>query len=390
MNYKPLFYSLMLSSITSAGISATSLPVNPKQPFIAHEFNLSNKKSYSDAAKRNLHRLQLAQLKHWTKLKGSLSELKLNDDVKTKLMTQLDFSIATLNLSIKKGKEETRINFLELQLKDAFDLVESIRASAIETIRCLSRMEELASQATQGTASTDALKAMDEEFQFNKSIIKNNLQDTQLIHGHKTVTGGDISIQIGEDNNELSTMLIKIPAFDPESLAISDLSIETKAKAEHALKALGNSFETVIEVFSTIDSLGTNDAMTMLDNIPFVLKQEGQLLSAFAHTISISRNGFFSDEDRISLDRYLEELKKLGVKLQTYVSLNGLKMLGGGTIHIQIGRLASPETTLDIQIPVTDLKKSGLDDLHVLTLEEANLAWDALVNYRRYFVYSNH
>ncbi|KTD81746.1 hypothetical protein [Legionella waltersii] len=74
-------------------------------------------------------------------------------------------------------------------------------------------------------------------------------------------------------------------------------------------------------------------------------------------------------------------------KTQTYLSLFGPITTGQGKIRIQIGKAATAETTLVIDLPVTDVDGLGINSLDIKTLTSANEAFLSITNIMKNFVY---
>ena len=90
----------------------------------------------------------------------------------------------------------------------------------------------------------------------------------------------------------------------------------------------------------------------------------GQRLESLpVHELTLqSINGTTSQEDRIHLDAAINHVKAAITKTNSYVSLDGVKNLGGGDLHITIG-YADKYNSLDVTVPPVDVQVLGLDKL---------------------------
>jgi flagellin-like hook-associated protein FlgL len=260
---------------------------------------------------------------------------------------------------------------------DASAMLRGIQTSAQYTLEILKRMQDLAVDACDATRSNTERSYIDVEFQVNKKEL-GYIQSVGILNGQKVVTGGDLSIQFGDENNEMSSLTVKIPSFDPASLGVPDLSVSTVANAENSLNVINDAITKMNAVVTAVNLPAIDDANAMLQSIPFVLSQDYQLLQMMLELAVQSANATQSSDERVLLDMNFDYFKSALVKTQTYVSYNGPKMLGGGKIHIQIGKYAKPETTLDINVPVTDMKKLGMDKLNIRTVQDAEQTFESL------------
>lgn len=286
----------------------------------------------------------------------------------------------------------TKINFIDLRLIDAVRMLEAVRISSMLTLDIVTAMHELAVMAADGSISDQDRAYLN--IQFRAFIDGETIQSAQkinLFNGTKTVSGGDISIQFGSEISDSSSLVIKIPAFDNKTLELDDLDIGIRENVSHAIRVLVNaeSFLTTVVTNSSLPYI--TEAEAMLLSMPFMLDQNFNLDMAAEITIlnalRISSCELCGNNDTSYLDTELSYIKAAMNKTQTYLSLYGPKMIGGGKITIQIGKESSPETTLEIDLPATDNKVTGMDKLDVATYESALTSYYALGNIMRDFVY---
>lgn len=386
------------SSFSYATISDNSQPAKNNYPKYNLIQELANRNSAIGqeriSARKNAkyHELMQGQAVILTDLKTKLSKLQMKNDAKSSLLSLLNSSIDKRNSESANRygskKVEEGMNFLDLRLSDAVMMLMVVNLSARQTGETILKMRELASAAASGTASSDELEALDMKFQGLKNAV-HYMQRVGLLNGEKIISGGDITIQFGEDSNPLSTLTIKLPAFDSTSLMLDELSITNVRDANQALYLLSFSINTINEVLVTLNTPAVDDAINMLRSIPFVLNQDFDLLAQSQILAMQSVNGTASSSDRAYLEVYFNYLKAALNKTQTYITLDGPKMLGTGKIHIQIGPRATPETTLTIDIPVTDIKLLGIDNLSVATQNDGYHALEEISKHIYNFTYNS-
>lgn len=277
------------------------------------------------------------------------------------------------------------MNFIDLRLMDAIFMLEAVTKSPVLTLDFINKMQNFAVEAANGTHSSSDLYALNLQFQAYKKAIY-YAQHIGLLNGPKFISGGDITIRFGSEISDSSSLVIKIPAFDSKALKISDLDISTSENASHAIGVLQGAASILVKsVINT--ALYVTDGEAMLLNLPFMLHQNFMLDMTAKNIIMQAVNGTTSDDDRSDLNMALDWIKLSMNKTQTYLSLHGAKMTGGGKITIQIGKEPSPKTTLEIDLPATDIKVIGMDKLDIKTSPSAIISFAALLDILRDFAY---
>lgn len=343
----------------------------------------------SDAVMNRLHQFQLNQQKQWSHIKSSLIQSGLNENLKQKLLANIDqshFANLNKNASSQLSRDEEPMNFLKFQIDDAMKMLAATRVSAINTSQVLTLMYNLAIEAENGTRGSSDLELMNYEFQLYKSILP-YVQSFDLVNGEKMLTGDDLTIRVGDLMD--ASLNLTIPAFDPTSLGLDNLSIDKASNAAIATQVISNDLEKVMPmVAAALDPRRIEDAQIMLFIIPYVLMQDFDLYNLM-HSLTVeAANDIMSDTDRKYLDMELDLLKSEMMQTQTYVSLGGVKMLGGGNIHIQMGQSMRQESTLDIELPVTDVALSGLGKMSLMTMDDAYRTLDGIIKLEHDLVYS--
>ncbi len=393
MKYGRLFLHSVACAVFASNVyaDASSLQVHlPKNPAVIKIINdlkskYNEKESLSDGITARLQNENKHQIEVLTELKTKLATLHMDEKLNSSYAAKLDQLIEQkrnekINFSLS-GASNPEINFLDLRLIDALNMMKAIQVSVDQTKQILENMQALAVQASSGTYSSTELYNLDLEFQGYKNAIP-YVQTVDLLNGEKTISGGNLTIQIGEDTNALSTLVVKIQPFDPAFLGLNGLELTSNSQAQNALEYIEADLNELSQTLADVQTPALYDAGAMLASIPSVLYQDFMLLGSSTNVILQSLNGVYSNEQRATFDTYFTYYKSALTQTQTYVSLDGPKMLGGGNIHIRIGNNPSPETTLDIDLPITDVKKLNLDQYNVRTeaaaLDALSAAWKDL------------
>jgi flagellin-like hook-associated protein FlgL len=247
-------------------------------------------------------------------------------------------------------------------------------------------MSELAVKAANGTVGSDELAALNQEYQAYKRAI-GYAQTITLLNGHKEISGGDVTITFGKQVSAASSYEIKIPAFDVQSLGIRDTNLLTPANASQALERIYTAVGFLRICIVITSGPIMSDAQAMLLNMPFMLYQDFNLLLSTRNLVIQALNGTNSNEDRALLDIEFNFVKGMMNKTQTYVSILGPKMTGGGKITIQVGHDNSPYNRLEINLPATDISVLGLDKLDINTFESTKTTFGVLLKNLHDFAY---
>lgn len=347
--------------------------------------------------------LSVTQFNNWKSVPAIQDKLKAENQREVNLLIDLKSKMNKLDLSNKDdalnkltsliekrqkfdtNTNDNRINFLQVQLQDAYAMLNAVNLAAQNTHNILMEMEKLANQAANGTNSASQLADLDMEFQMYKSAL-HFAQTIDLYNGEKVLSGGDIMIQFGDNAGVNSRLVIEVPQFDLEGLLIGDTSISSLENAQIASYKVYDAMNIVSHVIAKT-GLNINDALMMILIEPSMLNQQLDLLDQARSLAMASANGTVNDSQRVNLDAGFTYVKAAMMQSQTYVSLDGPKKLGYGNLHIQIGKNATPETVLNIQIPVADVEQLGLNKLDVTSQESAFAALSAIVVDTQKFIY---
>ena len=324
-------YHLLLSSLVASLVCSTLYADINNQPKYASAQLLAQQlfnteKELPAAVKQRLNEHAKYQQNILVELQSKIANTNDDGSFKSQLLQKIKVA------SQKKTNQE--INFLNLRLNDALYMIDNIQISANKTLSLLQDMNELAVKAANGTNGQDDLQNLNQQFQGYKQVMA-FVQTVDLLNGEKKISGGDITIQIGDDKDESSTLIIKIPAFDAVALGLNNSSIDSQSNAMTTIAQLHEAITMVNEVLVSTPYIP--DAEAMLMSIPSVLTQDYELYCSTLDLIIQSVNGVYSNQDRELMDTFFDFLKSSLTKTQTYVSLSGPKKLGAGNIHIQIG-----------------------------------------------------
>lgn len=352
----------------------------------------SNDQSSYDSLNVLMNKQAQRQAEEITELQNNINALQSDKKLQLNLSNRLK-SLTKQNIGMNADSnindaDKIEMNFLDLRLIDAYFMLEAVRKSPQITLELVQHMNELAVDAADGTHSTAEMQALDLKFQAYKRAI-NFVQTITLLNGHKVINGGDIIIKFGANATEASSLRINVPAFDAKSLLINDLAIQTQADATAAIGTIQVSIQKLVKCIAiTAGTPVINDAEAMILSIPFMLYQNFELLMTTRDLILEAMNGTVSDDDRALMNIDFDYLKSAMNKTQTYLSLSGPKMIGGGNIMIQIGNESSPYTTLKIDLPATDIKKIGMDNQNIKTFASTKEAFVAILKNMYDFTYS--
>lgn len=329
-----------------------------------------------------------AQSKLIADFKNEINRSSLNEVTKNSLLKRVNSLNLTTTYLQKFNDQTEEINFLELQLHDALAMLNAIQASATETHDILVNMHMLAVEASDTSHTNEQRELLNIRYIGNKHIL-DYIQSIYLLNGEKKLSSGDFIIQIGESRDAVNILKISIPAFDPEALSLSDTSIDTVNNARHSIEILNNDFIILNNAITATSSDITADAAAMMCLLPFVLTQDLQLYNLIQDLIVKAADSVWGDNDRALMNMEFDKLKSMIRKTQTYVSLDGPKYLGGGSLFIQIGKYSTPESTLSIKLPVTDVMSLGMDKLDIKTQMNAYQSLDAIHKIKHDFAYLN-
>lgn len=290
-----------------------------------------------------------------------------------------------LNDKIHSDEDGSKINFLNLQLDDAFTMIKGIRTAAYLTLETLKRMRIHAYEAYAGEFDDEARMSLEQEKNALIDVIVRS-QTTDTINGSKNVAEGTLRIQIG-DNSEFSQLAIEIPAFNLSSLSIENLSLLTKSDAKKAVTALDAAIQKMISCVAILDTSALDDAEAMLLSSQATLGLDLILFNTAEYLAIQAKDSSLTDNDREALNIQFQNVKATLNKIQTYVSLDGTKKLGLGGMQIKIGKGNAPENTWHIKLPVTDVKKIGMETLSIQSPESAHDALIAMKKIVRNFAY---
>lgn len=318
--------------------------------------------------------------------------LAKNNQEKQTNLDKLKNNLQALHLSnthVTQINAASAINFLGLQIGDGITLLEAERIAPKITMQILQQMNVLAVEVANGSLGVADMEKLDAAFQQLKSSLI-YAQTINVFNGIKSLAKGNINIQFGNESNSL---LIKMPAYDINALGLNNLTIAdgstpAKTDARAAIDAIKVAENIVSSCITITETPAIDDAEALLLTLPIYLSQDLDLLIQSFDTILAASNGTNSTQDLINYDTYLNYLEDAMTQDQTYVSLNGPISMGTGDLKIRIGQQDLPETTLQISLPITNVKMIEMDSIH-LASGAVSYNIDKMESILHNFVYPN-
>lgn len=279
----------------------------------------------------------------------------------------------------------TFFNPLIQQFSDATVYINQIRASAQETTDIVNVMISLAEEAGMNSHTSDELKNLDVEFQAFKSEI-HFVQTIDIPVGVKKVGVGGLKVSIGDNDDGTNSIAIAIPAFTSDALGLTNLHVDTQQDALAALDQLNEAKKTMETVTTITSSRRLDDVVVMLWTALARLENSMLLMMQDESLVTSAFNGDYTPQTE-KISALFEDQKDLMRATQTYVSLSGPKMLGLGPIHIQMGDKNTADVRMDIKLPITDVRLSGLDAIHLDTPDNLLKAYTFTHDYLHNMIY---
>jgi|GEM_PF-2915180 len=281
------------------------------------------------------------------------------------------------------SKNDSLINFVNLQINDAVSLLDSAESTPDAMLYALQNMRHLAVLAANAATSSADKEQMDQEFQLYKELVK-WAQFASVIDGDKELTGGNIVLSFGTGSAKTTAWTRHLPVIDSQSLGIAELDVKSGQAAEQAITSIDDALETVNAYQDGVSAGGLTNIEIMLIEKPYNLYTNYSLISEMFLLAISSSNGSLTEQERRLLNVEFEYLVNELQNLQSdYVADYGSIATGGGKITLQVSNSAS----MEIELPVTDPGLLGIDKLDISTVAGANEAWHALKGHLRNFVY---
>ncbi|MFC5448786.1 flagellin N-terminal helical domain-containing protein [Paenibacillus aestuarii] len=180
-------------------------------------------------AHRNLSFNDTQQSKSAEKLSSGLRINRAADDA------------AGLSISEKMRAQIKSLNQAERNAQDGVSLVQTAEGAMNEVSDMLTRMKELATQASNGTYNASDLAAMDNEYQKLAATITNDIPSNTKFNGINLLNGNsDVAIQTGDNSSD--TVSIKLSSVNLTSISFGSL---TGGGAASELAAVDTAIGTV-------------------------------------------------------------------------------------------------------------------------------------------------
>lgn len=123
------------------------------------------------------------------------------------------------------------------------------------------RAQELAMQASNGTLSDAQRGALQEEFNGLRQEIERTIATTEF-NGQKLLDGSSVSIQVGQDGSQTSTLEVGNVGLESAAQSLASLDLSSQAGAQAAMQTIGDFASTVSQSQGTIGA-----AQTRLDSV---------------------------------------------------------------------------------------------------------------------------
>lgn len=140
---------------------------------------------------------------------------------------------------------------------DGVSLLQTTQGAMEQTLNLLQRMREIASQGATGTYSSSDLSNLDTEFQSLLTEV-GRVQQVSTFNGISLLSGGSLSIQIGENNTSNDRLTINLTATDTATLGISSASVTSNSNAQSALDSLTTAIADITTGLATIGADQSN------------------------------------------------------------------------------------------------------------------------------------
>jgi flagellin len=151
---------------------------------------------------------------------------------------------AGLSISEKMRSQIKSLSQAQRNTQDGVSLVQTAEGAMNEVSDMLTRMKELATQASNGTYSTDDQAAMDNEYQKLKSSITDIATNTKF-NGNVLLKAGaaDVNIQTGDAAGVQVTVKLSAMAIDTVAGTLGD--VLTAATAQTAMTSVDTAIKSV-------------------------------------------------------------------------------------------------------------------------------------------------
>lgn len=149
---------------------------------------------------------------------------------------------------------------------DGISMIQTAQAAMSDTLNILQRMREIASQGATGTYSTGDLANLDVEFQALLTEV-DRVNSTATFNGISLLSGGSVSIQIGESNTANDRLSITLTDTTAATLGIDTDDVTSSANAQTALDNLESAIDDLTAGLATLGAGQSNlDAAIQSNN----------------------------------------------------------------------------------------------------------------------------
>lgn len=191
--------------------------------------------------------------KTFTRLSSSLRVNEAMDDpAGLAIATGMDQSVKGLRQGSRNGN-------------DGVSLIQTANGAMSQTLNLLQRMREIASQGSSGTYSSTDLSNLDTEYQSLLGEI-GRVQQTSTFNGIALLSGGSVSIQVGENDTSNDRLSITLTATDATTLTINGTSVTSNTNAQSALNSLTTAIDAVTTGLAALGASQSNITAAISSN----------------------------------------------------------------------------------------------------------------------------
>lgn len=140
---------------------------------------------------------------------------------------------------------------------DGVSLVQTAQGALSQTLNVLQRMREISSQAANGTYSSSDLSNLDTEFQALLGEV-DRIQSVTSFNGISVLSGGSVSIQVGENNSANDRISISLTNTSSSTLGISSDDVTSSANAQTAMDNLSTAINSVTTGLANLGAAQSN------------------------------------------------------------------------------------------------------------------------------------
>jgi len=196
-------------------------------------------------AQRNLSTNQSMLAQTFSRLSSGLRVNEAKDDpAGMAISTSMQSSIRALIQGSRNGN-------------DGVSLLQTANGAVTQSLNLLQRMREIASQAASGTYSSTDLGNLNTEYQSLLDEI-DRVVNVSTFNGTDLLSGGSVTIQIGESNSTNDRISIGLISTSSSALSLSSTDVLSQGSAQTVLGTLHSAIETVTTGLASLGASQSN------------------------------------------------------------------------------------------------------------------------------------